>query len=87
MVSVQVDSTRSISEYDEETQAGIHKIMFDQEQKRKVQDVSCRWESVGRAGVAGRICPKFGIMWCHGIQGSACATMNNNSSASSCVTL
>jgi len=30
-----VDSTRSISEYDEETQAGIHKIMFDQEQKRK----------------------------------------------------
>lgn len=30
-----VDSVRNISEYDEETQAGIRKIMFDQDQKRK----------------------------------------------------
>merc|ERR1719502_850035 len=30
-----VDSVRSINEYDEETQAGIRKIMFDQDQKRK----------------------------------------------------
>jgi len=30
-----VDSVRNISEYDEETQAGIQKVMFDQDQKRK----------------------------------------------------
>jgi len=30
-----VDSVRNIHEYDDETQAGIRKIMFDQDQKRK----------------------------------------------------
>jgi len=30
-----VDSVRNISEYDDETQAGIQKVMFDQDQKRK----------------------------------------------------
>ena len=32
-VCMQVDSTQNISEYDEETQAAIHKIMFEQRQK------------------------------------------------------
>jgi len=30
-----VDSVRSVHDYDDETQAGIRKIMFDQEQKKK----------------------------------------------------
>ena len=30
-----VDSVRGIQEYDDETQAGIRKLMFDQDQKRK----------------------------------------------------
>jgi len=33
--TTKVDSVRHVSEYDEETQAGIQKVMFDQEQKRK----------------------------------------------------
>merc|ERR1712100_368361 len=31
----QVDSTRRVEDYDDETQGAIRKIMFDQDQKRK----------------------------------------------------
>jgi hypothetical protein len=34
---VQVDSTQNISEYDEETQATIRRLMYDQRQKVRHQ--------------------------------------------------